>query len=94
MRKDHWESHQPACDTVVTVYESSLSEPGVSPAEGDERCLRVAVYYAKVGAYAEVSIKGFVDLRQVLMFETVLCWLHFLFATHTLFIGFSADILL
>lgn len=28
-------------------------------------CLRAAVYYAKMGAYAEVTIKGFLDLRQV-----------------------------
>ena len=68
IRKDDWESHQPVCDTVVTVYASSLSSPsgvGVGVANDDDVCLRAAVYYAKMGAYAEVTIKGFLDLRQV-----------------------------
>lgn len=69
MRKDDWESHQPVCDTVITVYESSSSKKGSGIAEDDKVCLRAAVYYTKMGAYAEVAIKGFEELRQVIFFE-------------------------
>lgn len=34
--------------------------------EDDGVCLRAAVYYAKMAAYAEVTIKDFIDLRQVI----------------------------
>ncbi|CAM9212025.1 unnamed protein product [Ectocarpus sp. 13 AM-2016] len=57
IRKNDWEEHQPACDTVVTVFLSSALD--------NESRLRATVYYSKFGAYAEVSIKGFEDLRQV-----------------------------
>lgn len=58
IRKDDWEKHQPVCDTVVTVFAPTALD--------DQSCLRTVVYYSKLGAYAEVSIKGFEDLRQVL----------------------------
>lgn len=72
MRRGDWERHQQMCDAVVTVYESSirpLSSALLGPASGavdsDQLCLRAAVYYAKLGAYAEIHITSFIDLRQV-----------------------------
>eukprot|EP00904_Undaria_pinnatifida_P005397 jgi/Undpi1/1988/HiC_scaffold_12.g05375.m1 len=66
IRKDDWESHQPVCDTVVTVFASSPSGAGDGGADKDDGvCLRAVVYYTKMAAYAEVTIKDFIDLRQV-----------------------------
>lgn len=66
MRKEDWEMHQPVCNTVITVYEYSPLTTGSG--FDDEVYLRAAVYYVKLGAYAEVSIKGFEDLRQVIFY--------------------------
>ena len=64
MRRGDWEEHQPVCDTVVTVFESS--GPGAQDGPDiDDVNLRAVVYYTKSATYAEVSIKGFQDLRQV-----------------------------
>lgn len=65
IRRDDWEEHQPICDTVVTVYESSGLDSEAGPINDDVQ-LRAAVYYSKLAAYSEVSIKGFDDLRQVI----------------------------
>lgn len=64
---DDWEGHQPGCDTVVTVFESSGPGAQDGPVIDDKINLRAAVYYSKLAAYAEVSIKGFQDLRQVMI---------------------------
>lgn len=70
MRIGDWEEHQPMCDTVVTVYESPSGGTGnvedLVDNNGD-LTLRVVVFYAKMAAYSEVSIKGFMDLRQVII---------------------------
>lgn len=67
IRKDDWEPHQPACDTIITVYEYCSSEAGNArtAANEEETTLRAVVYYPKMASYAEVSITSFVDLRQV-----------------------------
>ncbi len=65
IRRDDWEEHQPVCDTVITVYESSHPGSEGGPTNDDVQ-LRAAVYYSKLAAYSEVSIKGFDDLRQVI----------------------------
>lgn len=50
---------------VVTVFQSS--GPGEQDGSDiDDINLRAAVYFSKLAAYAEVSIKGFQDLRQVM----------------------------
>lgn len=67
IRRDDWEQHQPVCDTVVTIYDSSAPSTHNDPAINDEMRLRAVVYYSKLGTYAEVSITGFQDLRQVMM---------------------------
>lgn len=67
IRRDDWEQHQPVCDTVVTVYESFARGTQNDLANNDEVRLRAVVYYSKLGAYAEVSITGFQDLRQVMV---------------------------
>lgn len=69
MRIGDWEEHQPVCDTVVTVYESLSSGTGVVEdlIDDGDTCLRVVVFYAKMAAYSEVSIKGSIDLRQVMI---------------------------
>lgn len=55
------------CDTVVTVFASSPSGAGDGGADKDDGvCLRAVVYYTKMAAYAEVTIKDFIDLRQVI----------------------------
>ena len=66
IRKGDWEEHQPVCDTVVTVFESN--GPGAHNRPDADIYLRAAVFYSKLAAYAEVSIKGFQDLRQVTTF--------------------------
>lgn len=65
IRRDDWEEHQPVCDTVVTVYESSGTGSGGGSTKDDLQ-LRATVYYSKLAAYSEVSIIGFDDLRQVI----------------------------
>lgn len=86
IRKDDWGSHQPTCDTVVTVYHScKTTEERVNLSEG--LILRAVVYYIKQASYAEVLINGLEELRQVIYFSlstgfqclnlTVLKRLHF-----------------
>ena len=67
MRNGGWQVHQPVCHTIVTIFESSASsETSFRCLKPDEGCIRAVVYYVKMGAYAQVDIKSFVDLRQVI----------------------------
>lgn len=65
MRNGGWQVPQPVCHTIVTVFESSVSSETGRCIEPDEGWIRAIVYYVKMGAYAQVDIKSFVDLRQV-----------------------------
>lgn len=68
IRRGDWEVHQPVCDTVVTVFESFRPRAQDIP-DNDDMALRAVVYYSKLAAYAEVWIKSFQDLRQVIALE-------------------------
>lgn len=71
MRRDGWERHQPVCDTLVTVYQSLTPAAGTDVVNAEETCLRVVVYCVKIGTYAQASIYGFADLRQVMKWGKV-----------------------
>lgn len=67
MRNGDWQVRRPVCYTIVTVFESSASsETSFRCIKPDEGCIRALVYYVKMGAYAQVDIKSFEDLRQVI----------------------------
>ncbi|CAM9112072.1 unnamed protein product, partial [Choristocarpus tenellus] len=68
VRVGGWEQHQPACDVIVTVFESWLSQ-GITPASTDgiegDKLFRVVVYNPKLASCAETFIEGKNDLCEV-----------------------------